>query len=166
LLKLTKSKLLVDDRVTSTLYRGGSIMKKFFIFLLLILTLWLACNDGGSSDSNIPPGLNLLTSECPAQDIIDIPVFEGFTWECDPTSGGEKFIAPTLSDLSNAIDCFSTVSRTDAFCEILVLGKSSFMATRLQFDLENLPPPGELGCNPDIAISQEEVVCETIRMEE
>jgi len=80
-----------------------------------------------------------------------------------PTIGGEEFIAGTLSDLSHTIDCFSTVSKTDAFCNITVLGKITFMADHLEFDLNNLPPPGEGGCNPDIAISQEEVGCTLIR---
>jgi hypothetical protein len=141
------------------------MLKKILCLVWLVIILGTACDDGGDSDgSDIPSGFNLLTSDCPAQDIIDIPVSEGFAWECTPTSGGEGFIAGTLSDLSHTIDCFSTVSRTDAFCNITVLGKITFMADRLEFDLNNPPPPDELGCNPDVALSQEEVECTLIRL--
>lgn len=140
------------------------MLKKILWLTWLVVILGTACDGGDSDSSNIPSGFNLLTSDCPAQDIIEIPVSEGFAWECKPTDGGEEFIAGTLSDLSQIIDCFSTVSKSDAFCGIAVLGQITFIADHLEFDLENPPPPGELGCNPDIAISEEEVECTLIRL--
>ena len=105
--------------------------------------------------------MNLLESDCPGQDIVAVPITEGYAWECRTTEGGEEFIAGTLSDLSLA-GCFSTRSRTDAYCGIEVLGKASFAASHHEFDLENPPPPDADGCDPDIAISIEEVECRTV----
>jgi len=120
------------------------------------------CDGGGSGSSNVPPGLNLLTSECPALDIIEIPVPEGYAWNCVITESGEEFIAGTLSDLSETIDCFSTVSLSDAYCGIDVKGRARFVAEHHEFDLENPPPPSNIGCDPDFAIVIEEVECRTV----
>ncbi len=128
--------------------------------LILVISI-TACNGGDSGESNIPPGLNLLESDCLGQDIVEVPITEGYAWECTPLEGGEEFIAGTLSGLSLA-GCTETVSKGDAFCDILPTGRASFTASHHVFDLENPPPPAELGCNPDIAISIEEVECRTV----
>jgi hypothetical protein len=137
------------------------MLKKLLLLAFLGVLLTGGCDGGDSDKSDIPSGLNLLVSECPATDIIEIPASEGYAWDC-VTTGGEEFIAGTLSDLSETIDCFSTVSLSDAYCGIDVEGRARFTAEHHEFDLENPPPPSDSGCDPDFAIVIEEVECRTV----
>jgi len=140
------------------------MLKSCLLTACLSVLMITGCDGGGGGggDPDIPPGLDLLESACPGEDIVAVPITEGYAWECI-TSEGEDFIAGTLSDLSMA-DCFSTVSRTDAFCGIEVTGRASFAASHHEFDLQNPPPIEELGCDPEIAVSIEEVECRTVRL--
>jgi hypothetical protein len=136
------------------------MIKKCLLLACIAVISIGGCNGGGSGRSDIPPGLNLLESDCPGEDIVAVPITDGYVWECVNTETGEAGIAGNLSGLSKA-GCFETLSKIDAFCGIEVLGKASFAASHHEFDA-NLPPPFEDGCNPDIAISIEEVECHTI----
>ncbi len=137
------------------------MLDKFPVIVFLAVIILAGCDSVGSGGSDIPPGLNLLESECPGEDIVAIPVSEGYAWECIIIESGEDYIAGTLSDLSQA-DCFETRSMSDAYCGIEVLGKASFAASHHEFDLENPPPPDADACDPEFAISIEEVECHTL----
>jgi len=132
-------------------FLAGALMAVLFLF---------GCDGGGSGQSDIPPGLNLLESECPGEDIVAIPVWKGYQWVCLNIETGEQAGGPTLDSRSQA-GCFQAQSRTDAYCDIVVQGESSFTASYRQFDLR-LPPPAGDGCDPDIAFSIEEVECHTV----
>lgn len=119
------------------------------------------CDGSGSGQSDIPPGLNLLNSDCPGEDIVAVPITEGYAWECVNTETGEAGIAGSLSGLSIA-GCFETLSKLDAYCDIVVLGKASFAASRHEFDAEEFLPPDADGCDPVFAISIEDVECHTV----
>lgn len=139
------------------------MLKSCLLTMCLAVLAVIGCDSGGDGGNpDIPPGLDLLETDCPGEDIVAVPVTEGYAWECI-TAEGEDFIAGTLSGLSMA-DCFATVSRTDAFCGIGVTGRASFAASRHEFDLQNPPPIEELGRDPEIAVSIEEVECRTVRL--
>ncbi len=135
------------------------MIKKCLLLICISVVAIGGCDGGGSGRSDIPPGLNLFESECPGEDIVAIPVSEGYQWVCVNIETGELDGGATLDSRSQA-GCFETLSRIDAFCDIEVLGRASFAASHHEFDAD-LPPPFEDGCNPDIAISIEEVECHT-----
>lgn len=136
------------------------MVAKFLAAAVITVLILCGCDGGDTLQSDIPPGLNLLESDCPGEDINAVPITEGYVWECTVIESGEVFTAGSLSGLSQA-GCFQTRSKLDAYCGIEVLGRASFAASHHEFDA-NLPPPDADGCDPDIAISIEEVECHTI----
>lgn len=143
------------------LLEGNYTVTRFLAVAAMTILFLCGCDGGGSDGSDIPPGLNLFKSDCPGEDIVAIPVAEGYAWECTVIESGEAYTAGTLSGLSQAV-CFETRSMADAYCGIEVLGKASFAASHHEFDLENLPPPDADGCDPELAVSIEEVECRTV----
>ncbi len=56
------------------------MIKKCLLLICISVVANGGCDGGGSGRSDIPPGLNLLESECPGEDIVAIPVSEGYKW--------------------------------------------------------------------------------------
>ena len=135
------------------------MVAKFLAGAVIAVFLLAGCDGGGSGQSDIPPGLNLLESGCPGEDIVAIPVSEGYQWVCLNIETGEQSGGATLDSRSQA-GCFETSSRIDAYCSIEVLGRASFAASRHEFDINSFPP-FEDACDPEFAVSIEEVECHT-----
>jgi hypothetical protein len=135
--------------------------KYFFGYICLGFLMITGCDGGGSGQPDIPAGFNLLNSDCPGEDIVAIPVSEGYVWECIIIETGQLDGGATLDSRSQA-GCFETRSRGDAFCGIEVLGRASFAASHHEFNLEDPPPPDAEWCDPAIAVSIEEVECRII----
>ena len=71
------------------------MLKSCLLTMCLGLLVVIGCDSGGDGGNpDIPPGLDLLESDCPGEDIVAVPVTEGYAWECI-TAGGEDFIAMT-----------------------------------------------------------------------
>lgn len=139
----------------------------FYMVIVLMLFLSFSCNESDNSDNlNLPDDFDLMTSECPAEDIRTFPDFNNdLIWLCMSLEDNSEFVAGSLSTISGITSCSSMLSRGDNWCLIEPIGRAMFTATHQTFTEPPfpIPPADEDLCRIGESIVGEEVVCEIVR---
>ena len=138
------------------------IKRLFPLYVFLIIIAASSCGDNSSNSSDLPPGFDLTTSECVAEDIRDTTSLSEFSWLCVNIDNNNIDIINFLPT-TFVPDCFSLESRTNTWCLIVPTERASFTATR-SVHLQQLPPRDEDGCRVgELAERIEDLECELVR---